>query len=98
MDASGEAVAFKYQAFISYSHRDERWAARLHKAIEAYRIPKSLIGRSASKGVVPSRIFPVFRDRDELASSPDLSESLRLALRQSAHLIVLCSPAAARIR
>src|SRR5512134_3813531 len=95
MDASGAAAAFKYRAFISYSHRDERWAAWLHKSIEGYRVPKPLVGHRAGHGAVPARIFPVFRDRDELASSPDLTASLRLALEQSAHLIVLCSPAAA---
>ena len=98
MDASGAATAFKYRAFISYSHRDERSAAWLHKSIEGYRVPKPLIGQAARDGAIPSKIFPVFRDRDELASSPDLSASLRLALQQSAYLIALCSPAAAASR
>ena len=98
MDASGAATAFKYRAFISYSHRDERSAAWLHKSIEGYRVPKPLIGKAGRDGAIPSKIFPVFRDRDELASSPDLTSSLRLALEQSAHLIVLCSPAAANSR
>jgi eukaryotic-like serine/threonine-protein kinase len=88
----------RYPVFISYSHRDERWARWLHKAIEAYRVPKPLVGRQAPDGPIPAKIFPVFRDRDELASSPDLSRELRAALAQSANLIVLCSPAAARSR
>jgi len=56
----------KYRAFISYSHRDEKWAAWLHSALETYRIPKSLVGSETSFGVVPARLAPVFRDRDEL--------------------------------
>ena len=97
MDAS-TAAGFKYRAFISYSHRDERRASWLHKSIEGYRVPKPLIGQPSRDGAIPSKLFPVFRDRDELASSPDLSTSLRRALEQSAHLIVLCSPAAAASR
>ena len=75
MDAS-TAAGFKYRAFISYSHRDERRASWLHKSIEGYRVPKPLIGQPSRDGAIPSKLFPVFRDRDELASSPDLSTSL----------------------
>jgi tetratricopeptide (TPR) repeat protein len=99
MDAGSVIVArCKYPAFISYSHRDERWARWLHKAIEGYPVPKPLVGRMARDGPIPPKIFPVFRDRDELASSADLPSVLREALAQSSHLIVLCSPAAARSR
>jgi tetratricopeptide (TPR) repeat protein len=99
MDAPSVIVArCRYPVFISYSHRDEQWARWLHKAIESYRVPKPLVGRQARDGPIPPKIFPVFRDRDELASSADLPSVLRAALAQSAHLIVLCSPAAARSR
>jgi len=27
---------YKYRAFVSYSHKDEKWADRLHKALDAY--------------------------------------------------------------
>ncbi|HJU77912.1 MAG TPA: toll/interleukin-1 receptor domain-containing protein, partial [Sphingomicrobium sp.] len=96
--AHGTPVRWKYPAFISYSHRDERWASWLHKEIERYRVPKPLVGRPGRDGPIPKQIFPVFRDRDELASSADLPSVLRDALDQSAHLIVLCSPAAAQSR
>lgn len=33
---------YKYQAFISYSHENERAAARLQKALEAFAVPKHL--------------------------------------------------------
>ena len=29
----------KYWAFISYSHRDAKWATWLHRALESYRVP-----------------------------------------------------------
>src|SRR5262249_30153725 len=89
---------FKYRAVISYSHRDHRVAEWLHKAIENYRVPESLVGSNGRDGIIPHQIFPIFRDRDELGSSPDLSVSIREALAQSAYLIVLCSPSAARSR
>jgi eukaryotic-like serine/threonine-protein kinase len=96
--SNGAPVRCKYPAFISYSHRDERWASWLHKRLEGYRVPKALVGRPGRDGPIPRQIFPVFRDRDELASSADLPSALRDALDQSAHLIVLCSPAAAQSR
>ena len=86
---------FRYKAFISYSHRDERWAAWLHRALESYRIPRKLVGKKYDAGEVPARIRPVFRDRDELPSAADLSSSVKQALSESENLLVICSPAAA---
>lgn len=88
----------KYRAFISYSHRDEKWAAWLHAALETYRVPKALVGKTTAFGTIPNRLAPVFRDRDELASATDLGQELTQALRDSACQIVICSPAAARSR
>jgi tetratricopeptide (TPR) repeat protein len=81
---------YNYKAFISYSHRDEKWAAWLHRALEAYRLPRKLAG----SGKIPARIKPVFRDRDELSSSADLGGTVQRALEASENLIVVCSPAA----
>ena len=92
------AAPFKYTAFISYAHADQNAATSLHKALEGYRIPKDLQGTAGRDGPIPKSLFPVFRDRDELSSSPDLSQSIQDGLRASAYLIVLCSPAAARSR
>jgi tetratricopeptide (TPR) repeat protein len=86
----------KYWAFISYSHRDERWAGWLHRALESYRPPKQLIGTVTARGPVPKRLAPVFRDRDELASAHDLGAEISDALRRSACQIVICSPSSAR--
>lgn len=89
---------YKYRAFISYSHSDEKWASWLHKALEAYRPPKQIVGRQTPMGRVPERFAPVFRDREELATSTSLGEMLTESLRASACQIVICSPRAAKSR
>ena len=88
--------AFKYKAFISYSHRDESWGRWLHRSIEGYRLPKGVIGRETIYGPVPKRLFPVFRDREELPTASDLSEMIHDGLVNSSHLIVICSPNSAK--
>ena len=88
---------FRYRAFISYSHRDKTWAGWLHKALETYSIPKRLVGQTTASGVIPKRLSPIFRDRDELATATDLGRKVNEALEQSANLIVICSPSSAKI-
>jgi tetratricopeptide (TPR) repeat protein len=88
----------RYFAFISYSHQDETWAQWLHKALETWRVPKRLVGQTMAAGVIPRRLIPIFRDRDELASATDLSRKVNAALAQSKNLIVICSPASAKSR
>lgn len=83
--------AYAYWAFISYKHCDEIAARRLHAAIETYRLPKRLVGLPGHFGATPPRLFPIFRDRDELAGSSNLSASIKTALDQSRSLIVICS-------
>lgn len=90
--------ATRYKAFISYSHRDERWARWLQRALEKYRVPPRLVGTEAAHGVVPSRLRPVFRDRVDLSSASDLEDQILRELRDSESLIVICSPAAAESR
>ena len=86
---------YRYKAFISYSHADEAWARWLHRSIEAYRVPRKLVGTTTAVGEVPSRIKPIFRDRDELSSATDLGNTVKQALLDSENLIVVCSPAGA---
>ena len=86
---------FKYWAFISYSHADEEWAKWLHKSIETYRVPRKIVGRETPQGQIPKRLFPVFRDREELPGASDLGGKLQEALRTSRSLIVICSPKSA---
>ena len=88
----------RYSAFISYSHADARWAKWLHRSLERYRLPKRL--RSTDGGLVNAagKFLPVFRDNEELAASSDLARSIVEALENSAALIVICSPRAAKSR
>ena len=88
----------RYFAFISYSHRDKAWAVWLHRALETWRVPRRLAGQRTPAGVIPTRLLPIFRDRDELASAADLGSKVNEALARSANLIVICSPHAAASR
>jgi tetratricopeptide (TPR) repeat protein len=87
-----------YYAFLSYSHKDEEFAAWLHRELEAFRVPPALAGKLSSNGVIPKRLTPIFRDRHELAAATDLGAEIKAALASSQYLIVLCSPDAARSR
>lgn len=68
------------------------------RKLEGYGVPKRFHGRAAPIGEVGRRIAPVFRDRDELPTTSHLGETIRGALRESATLVVICSPAAAKSR
>lgn len=82
----------RYSAFISYNHRDRKAASWLHRTLETYRIPKRLHGHASAIGPLGSRLPPIFQDREELAASSNLAESVRAALVATASLIVICSP------
>ena len=86
----------RYWAFLSYSHADRVDAERLHRALEGYRIPPRLVGQPGPLGPLPPRLFPIFRDRDELTASGHIGASVEAALATSRALVVLCSPAAAQ--
>lgn len=81
-------MAENYIAFISYRHKplDSLVAARLHRMIEHYRIQRELRHGDMK---YPGRVF---RDRDELPLSSDLTAELRGALDHSEFLIVVCTP------
>jgi WD40 repeat protein len=89
---------YRYWAFISYSHHDVREAVQLHRWLERYVVPRRLVERASPVGALPKRLFPIFRDRDELPSSAELGGVISRALRSSRYLIVVCSPRAAASR
>jgi tetratricopeptide (TPR) repeat protein len=95
VDISPAIANFKYRAFITYSHQDDVWSKWLHKALETYRVPKRLAGMETAAGTISRRLGPIFRDRSELPSASDLNREVNEALRQSANLIVICSPRSA---
>jgi hypothetical protein len=81
-------MLMKYDAFISYRHGelDGEVAEKLHKMLESYKIPRSVAMKCGKK-----KLNRVFRDRDELPISHDLSSSLVEALSESEFLVVICS-------
>jgi hypothetical protein len=91
-----ETVAFKYRAFLSYSHRDTRWAKWLHGGLEGFRIDRDLVGRATAMGPIPKALRPIFRDRNDFTAGHTLTEQTLAALDASEALIVICSPAAAK--
>ncbi len=86
---------FKYWCFISYSQRDRDAARRIQSFLEGYALPSGLAGPVRPPAGLGPRIRPVFLDQTHLSASPQLSDTLKRALEQSANLVVLCSPAAA---
>lgn len=97
-EMSETQLLFQYYAFISYSHHDEGWSKWLHKNLETYSAHQKLKAKDERFSNLPDRIYPVFRDREELAASSDLPERIKEALKQSRFLIVICSPNAAQSR
>lgn len=93
----------KYAAFISYRHRplDIAVAEKIHKSIEQFKIPRDL--RREEQGN-PGSVFTnwegepfdgsllVFRDREELPLSNDLTADIFAALDNTKCLIVICTP------
>ncbi len=79
--------ASRYDAFISYSRKDRDFAAKLEKALKSYRPPKDLS--------VPQRFLNVFRDEEDL-TGVEYHASIENHLKDSAKLIVVCSPNARR--
>ncbi|MDH3429955.1 MAG: toll/interleukin-1 receptor domain-containing protein, partial [Gammaproteobacteria bacterium] len=98
MSGLSASESFRYRAYISYSHHDEKCAVWLHKKLESYLVPRRLVGREMASGIIPRRIAPVFRDREELPSATDLGKTVNKALHDSANLVVICSPHAAESR
>lgn len=76
---------FRHDAFISYSRRDEAFANTLEKALENYKPPRSLN--------VPHRHLDIFRDTEDFTAG-EYHQNLDRNLKESAKLIVICSPEA----
>src|SRR5262245_11098112 len=74
-------TATEYAAFISYAREDEAFAKQLETEIEAHPHP---LGAGAAR---------VFRDRSDFTGS-GYESALEGHLRNSASLIVICSPEA----
>ena len=78
-----------YNAFISYKHGpvDNKVAAHIQAQLEHFHIPAKIRKKTGK-----SRIQRIFRDKEELPITSNLSETIEDALRKSEYLIVICSP------
>ena len=88
---SAKAAAFRYRAFLSYSHSDTRWAKWLQGRLESFQIDKDLIGVETAIGLIPETLRPIFRDRGDFSGGQSLAEATIAALDASAALVVICS-------
>ncbi len=77
-----------YNAFISYKHAplDNKMAAHIQSALEHFKIPRKIQKMTGMK-----RIQRIFRDKDELPITSDLTDTISQALENSDYLIVICS-------
>lgn len=82
---------YKYHAFISYKHEDEKIAEWLQHKLEYYNFPTNLNGVAD----LPKKIRPICRDVTDFTPSP-LKECISKALHDSQWLIVVCSPRSAQ--
>lgn len=85
----------RFAAFISYSHADAKAAEKLQRQLERYRLPKNV---GLAQDGPSARLGKIFRDRDDLAAAPSLSDAIRDALRETGALVVICSPDAKKSR
>ena len=79
-------MSIHYNAFISYRHHpdDIRVASEIHRSLERFRAPKSI-------RLTHGKIERLFRDKEELPITSNLSDDIGTALRNSDFLIVICS-------
>lgn len=71
-----------YHAFLSYSHKDYLFAKQLQRALKTF-------------GQYPWARARIFRDDTDLGTSSDLTASLKKAIGQSQHFVLLASPGSA---
>ena len=82
----------KYFAFISYNQKDTKWGKRLQRKLETYKMPTTLC---SERGWERKPIKPVFFAPYEIQPG-DLDDELKMRLRASQNLIVVCSPNSAQ--
>ena len=77
-----------YSAFISYKHAPEdiAVASEIQKRLERYHIPAAIRKKTGR-----DKIGRIFRDREELPITSNLSDSITKALADADYLIVICS-------
>lgn len=81
----------KRYAFISYSHKDSKWAKWLQNKLESYKLPADIKNEFDDSRY----LRPIFRDKTDLNTGV-LANELRRELEESKYLIVICSPNSAK--
>jgi WD40 repeat protein len=85
MDGGGQNRAYKYKAFITYSHADLKVADALQSGLDTFAKPWNRL-----------RAVRVFRDQTNLTANPDLWASIEAAIADSEYLLIMASPEATR--
>lgn len=77
-----------YNAFISYRHAelDSKVAEHVQRSLEHFIVPGAIKKKTGKK-----RIERIFRDKDELPITSDLTDTISNALEKADYLIVICS-------
>ncbi|MCQ2608679.1 MAG: TIR domain-containing protein [Bacteroidales bacterium] len=88
---NSEMDEYKRYAFISYNHRDVKWAHWVRKNLENFKLPKGV----ENEFIESKYLRPIFRDQDDL-NSGILNDELQKHLATSKFLIVICSPYSAK--
>ncbi|MBR1796556.1 MAG: PQQ-binding-like beta-propeller repeat protein [Clostridiales bacterium] len=78
-----------YNAFISYKHAplDSKVAEHVQRSLEHFSIPRAIRKKTGRK-----KIERIFRDKEELPITSDLTDTISNALEKAEYLIVICSP------
>ena len=78
-----------YNAFISYKHapQDSKVAEHVQRNLERFHIPHAIRKKTGRQ-----KIERIFRDKDELPITSDLTDTISNALEKAEYLIVICSP------
>ena len=88
-----KSEGFKYYAFISYSHKDQKIAKKLQKRLEHYHLP-SAVRKSNPK--LPKTLSPIFIDESDLIAKGTLWTGIKSNLDRSNYIILICSPSSAK--
>jgi len=83
---------YKFDVFLSYSRKDELFGKKLEEALESYRLPKQV-----KASLIARNRLNVFRDKQDLVpTDSDYYQTIARYLKESAFLVVICSPNARR--
>lgn len=85
------AIKKKRYAFISYNHKDIKWAKWLQEKLESYKLPSDIHNEFEDSRY----LRPVFRDKTDLNTGV-LANELRKELEESKYLVVISSPNSAK--